>query len=364
MFDALDYDDHQAVITICDSDCGLRAVIAVHSTVLGPALGGVRCWAYESLNEAVRDALRLSRGMSYKNSLAGLGFGGGKSVILGDPRKVKTPQALRSFAQAVDHLNGRYIGAEDVGTTVNDIDLMREVTPYVAGTSCGNAASGDPSPFTAEGVFLCLTAAVGSDDLAGCRVGVLGLGNVGWKLAEKLHNAGADLLVADTNPMRASYAEEKFRARVLDPQELPFAQIDVFAPCALGGTLTLEFAERSPAKIICGAANNQLATPDVDAALWAAGKLYAPDYLVNAGGVISVAAEAAGTYDFNIVRAKVRRIRETALRVFEEARRKNAPTGAVADALAVQRIDERRAAARQTFQISSRQEQAEPWIAS
>lgn len=352
MFDSPDYNDHDEVVTICDPDCGLRAIIAVHSTVLGPALGGVRCWNYGCLNEAVRDVLRLSRGMTYKNSLAGLDFGGGKSVILGDPQKVKTPQALRAFAQAIDKLNGRYIGAEDVGTTVIDIDLMREVTNYVAGTSRGKAASGDPSPFTAEGVFLSLTAAVGTDDLTGCRVGVLGLGNVGWKLAEKLHSAGADLLVADTNSIRAAYAEERFRAEVLEPGTLPFAEMDVFAPCALGGALTLKFAETAPAKIICGAANNQLATPDVDAALWAAGKLYAPDYLVNAGGVINVAAEATGAYDAKLVAAKVRAIGETARRVFDEAKRTDIPTGAVADALASRRMNAARRATRQSVKMT------------
>lgn len=348
MFDTADYDDHEEVVTIHDPATGLRAVIAVHSTALGPGLGGVRCWDYADPNEAVRDALRLSRGMTYKNALAGLDLGGGKSVILGGA-DAKSPDALRAFARAIERLNGRYIGAEDVGMTVADIDLMREVTPFVAGTSGGAAASGDPSPYTAEGVFLSLRAAVeavhGSDDLEGCRVGVLGLGNVGWKLAEKLSDAGATLLVADIRTGNTDQAAAEFGAEVLAPARLPFAELDVFAPCALGGALTQDFVQSAPARIICGAANNQLATPEVDAALWQAGKLYAPDYLVNAGGVMNVAAEASGAYDAERVAAQVRAIADTARRVFAQAKQTNAPTGAVADALAMQRIMAARLAA-------------------
>lgn len=233
--------------------------------------------------------------------------------------------------------------------TVADIDLMRDVTPYVAGTSWGAAASGDPSPHTAEGVFQGMRAAIeaahGSDDLQDCRVGVLGLGNVGGKLAEKLHDAGATLLVADIDAERTARAHDEFGAEVLDPVKLPFAQMDVFAPCALGGALTMDFAETAPVKIICGAANNQLAVPEVDDALWAEGKLYAPDYLVNAGGVMNVAAEASGDYDAYRVATGVRAIRDTAARVFEEAKRTDTPTGAVADALALRRIEAARSAA-------------------
>jgi len=348
MFDTAEYDDHEEVVTISDPATGLRAVIAIHSTALGPGLGGVRCWDYLDPNEAVRDALRLSRGMTYKNALAGLDLGGGKSVILGGPT-AKSPSALHAFARAIDRLGGRYIGAEDVGMTVADIDHMRDVTPYVAGTSWGAAASGDPSPHTAEGVFLGLKAAIesvnGSSDLKGCRVGILGLGNVGWKLAEKLSAAGAVLLVADVNPARTDAAATHFDAQVFAPDRLPYAAMDVFAPCALGGALTVEFAETAPARIICGAANNQLATPDVDAALWESGKLYAPDYLVNAGGVMNVAAEAAGEYDAYRVATQIRAIQDTAKRCFAQAKQSDTPTGAVADALAMARIEAVQAAA-------------------
>ena len=349
MFASPEYDDHEEVVTVADPATGLRAVIAIHSTALGPGLGGVRCWDYADPNDAMHDALRLSRGMTYKNALAGLDLGGGKSVILGDPRRVKTESALRAFARAIDRLDGRYIGAEDVGMSVADIDLMRDVTPYVAGTSWGAAASGDPSPHTAEGVFRGLKAAVaarhGSDDLTDLRVGIVGLGNVGWKLAEKLHDGGAVLLVADLDAARTARAEEEFGAEVLAPDALPMAEMDVYAPCALGGALTLYWAERAPAGIVCGAANNQLAMPEVDAALWEAGKLYAPDYLVNGGGVMNVAAEASGEYDAYRVAMQVRAIGETAARCFEEAKRTDTPTGAVADAIALRRIREAREAA-------------------
>ena len=343
MFDTPDFDGHEEVVCVSCSRSGLQAVIAIHSTALGPALGGIRCWSYDSGSAAIRDALRLSRGMTYKNALAGLDLGGGKSVILGDPKTARSPEALRAFARAVDRLAGRYVGAEDVGMTVADIDLMRDVTPYVAGTSWGAAASGDPSPHTAEGVFLGLRATVkaatGSDDVAGARIGVMGLGSVGWKLAEKLHEAGASLLVADINVPRTVRAAAQLDAEIVDPVRLPFESMDAFAPCALGGVLTRDFAETAPVRVICGAANNQLATPDVDAAMWEAGKLYAPDYLVNAGGVINVAAEAAGEYDAYRVGMKVREIGETTARVIETARREDRPTGAVADAMALARIE-------------------------
>jgi len=343
MFDTPDFDDHEEVVSVSCRRSGLRAVIAIHSTALGPALGGIRCWSYETGAAAVRDALRLSRGMTYKNALAGLDLGGGKAVILGDPKTARSPDALHAFARAIDRLDGRYIGAEDVGMTVADIDLMRDVTPHVAGTSWGASASGDPSPHTAEGVFLGLKATVkaatGSDDLTGARIGVMGLGSVGWKLAERLHEAGASLLIADVNVQRTVRAAARLNAEVVDPVRLPFEPMDVFAPCALGGVLTRDFAESAPVKMICGAANNQLATPDVDAAMWQAGKLYAPDYLVNAGGVMNVAAEAGGEYDAYSVGMKVREIGEITARVIDTARRDDRPTGAVADAMALERIE-------------------------
>jgi len=343
MFDTPDFDDHEEVVSVSCPRSGLKAIIAVHSTALGPALGGIRCWSYESGAAATRDALRLSRGMTYKNALAGLDLGGGKSVILGDPATARSPEALRAFAQAVDRLDGRYIGAEDVGMTVADIDMMRDVTPHLAGTSWGASASGDPSPHTAEGVFLSLKATVkaatGSDDLTDARIGVMGLGAVGWRLAEALHAAGAKLIVADVNVTRTVRAAAQLNAQIIDPVRLPFEEMDVFAPCALGGVLTRDFAESAPVRVICGAANNQLATPDVDAALWETGKLYAPDYLVNAGGVINVAAEAAGEYDAYRVGMAVRGIGETTAQVIETARQEDRPTGAVADAIALARIE-------------------------
>lgn len=342
------HDDHEKVVTITDPESGLRAVIAIHSTALGPALGGIRCWTYPDMSAATHDAMRLAQGMTYKNALAGLPLGGGKSVILGGST-AKTPSALHAFASAIERLNGQYIGAEDVGTTVADIDFMRDVTGHVAGTSWGAAASGDPSPHTAEGVFVGMQAALeavyGSDSMEDCRIGILGLGNVGWKLAEKLSRAGAALLVADLDSARVAAAEAEFGAQAFAPHALPYAPMDVFAPCALGGALTTDFAEGASAGIICGAANNQLAEPSVDAVLWDAGKLYAPDYLVNAGGVMNVAAEALGEYDAYRVATQVRGIRETARDCFIQAKRTDTPTGAIADALALDRIKATSAAA-------------------
>jgi len=247
----------------------------------------------------------------------------------------KTPSALHAFASAIERLNGQYIGAEDVGTTVADIDFMRDVTGHVAGTSWGAAASGDPSPHTAEGVFVGMQAALeavyGSDSMEDCRI--------------ELSRAGAALLVADLDDARVAAAEAEFGAQAFAPHALPYAPMDVFAPCALGGALTTDFAEGASAGIICGAANNQLAEPTVDAVLWDAGKLYAPDYLVNAGGVMNVAAEALGEYDAYRVATQVRGIRETARDCFIQAKRTDTPTGAIADALALDRIKATSAAA-------------------
>lgn len=344
MFDDPEFDNHEEVVVISDPETGLRAVIAIHSTALGPGLGGIRYWNYAHHDEAVSDALRLSRGMTFKNALAGLDLGGAKAVIFGDPGKPKSKAQLAAFARAVDRLEGKYIGAEDVGMSVADIDIMRDITPHLAGTSWGAAASGDPSPFTAEGVFLAMQTAAeaktGSSDLKGSRVGILGIGSVGWSLAEKLHAAGAQLLVADLNKDRVERAVDAFGADFAVAENLAYEQMDIFAPCALGGALDEKFVSKSRAQIICGAANNQLSTPEIDAMLWQAGKLYAPDYLVNAGGVINVAAEAYGEYDAYRVNMTIRLIPQTARDVFEIAKKTDTPTGKVADEMAMARIQE------------------------
>ncbi|MDB6178066.1 amino acid dehydrogenase [Paracoccus sp. Z330] len=279
-----------------DQSAGLHALICVHSTVLGPAAGGCRMWAYASPSEAIRDVTRLARGMTYKNAMADLGLGGGKSVIIGDARRDKTPDMMRAFGRAVQLLEGRYFTAEDVGISPADMAHAAEETEFAVGLS---TASGDPSPWTAEGVFRCLLVGAqhvfGSNDLQGRRVLVQGLGHVGLSLAEKLHDAGADLIVTDINPDAVEDARVRLKADVCAPDAVFDQQMDIFAPCALGGVLTGDHVARLTARLVCGAANNQLATPTVGQDLISRNITYLPDYVVNAGGIISVASEIHGT---------------------------------------------------------------------
>jgi leucine dehydrogenase len=342
VFEHLDFDDHEKVVFAHDPKAGLRAIIAVHSTRAGPACGGVRFWHYRSDAEALTDVLRLSRGMSYKNVMAGLPLGGGKAVIMAGTKRSKSRKLLHAFARALDGLNGAYIAAEDVGVTTDDIAVMREVTPHVAGRADGAHASGDPSPFTAQGVFLGLEAAVrfrlGRRDLEGLRIGVLGLGAVGMKLARLLHGAGARLIVADIDPARVREAKAAFGAKSCAPEELPFQAIDVLAPCALGGLLSAPVIERIQAKLVAGAANNQLADAACGSLLHEKGVLYAPDYVINAGGIINVTGEVADAYDARAASAAIERIPHTLTRIFETAQAKDQPTSEIADAIARERL--------------------------
>lgn len=278
-----------------DPEAGLRAFICIHSTACGPAAGGCRMWPYASVEAARADALRLAEGMTCKNAMAGLGLGGGKSVIIGDARTDKSEALFRAFGKAVDALGGQYYTAEDVGITPADMALVAEETPYAVGLDGGAHGSGDPSPFTAEGVFQCLLvgaeAAFGSADVTGRRVLVQGLGHVGMALAERLHGAGARLIVSDINPAALEEAGRRFGAEVCAPEDVFAQEIDIFAPCALGGVLTEKTAAPLTATLVCGAANNQLATPGVAEVLRGRGVIYLPDYIVNAGGIISVAGE-------------------------------------------------------------------------
>ncbi|MEL6979647.1 MAG: Glu/Leu/Phe/Val dehydrogenase dimerization domain-containing protein [Pseudomonadota bacterium] len=329
---------HEQVDFAADPESGLRAILAVHNTRRGPALGGLRLWRYASGAEALTDALRLSRGMTYKAALADLPLGGGKSVILLEPEQEKTPALMRAMGAAVERLGGRYIAAEDVGASPADMDLMRERTSHVTGLSSG---VGDPSPWTAEGVFLCLKAAVrlklGRDDLSGVRVTVKGLGSVGARLARRLAAAGAALTLADLREEIAASLAAELGGRVCGPDEAVSAPAEVFAPCALGGDLAGEALERLGAPIICGAANNQLGAPEDGARLAAAGALYCPDYLVNAGGLISVARPAIGM-DEPAARHPApppRSLRPTSPAT---PRASGAPTAAIADRLAEARF--------------------------
>ena len=288
-------DSHEAVYKVTDADTGLTAVIAIHSTQNGPAAGGLRMKPYDSFDEALEDALRLSRGMTYKNAAAELPLGGGKAVILGDPNIDKTPALLRAFGQAVAALQGRYITAEDMGMTPEDMAEIATQTQFAAGLQGGNFGSGDPSPITAQGVFNGIRTAaefrLGSRDLTGRVVAVQGLGHVGWDLCKRLRAAGAEIVVTDISAERVKQAVTCFGARPVALTDIYGVEADIFAPCAIGGILNTETIPQLRVSVVAGAANNQLATlADADT-LHARGILYAPDFVVNGGGIVNVATE-------------------------------------------------------------------------
>lgn len=333
IFEHPDFDDHEQVMFARDAAAGLTAIIAVHSTSLGPSLGGCRIWKYDSEIEAISDVLRLSRGMTYKAALAGLPLGGGKSVVLADAHTQKTPEMMRAMGRAVERLAGRYIVAEDVGATVADIDLMAEETSSVSGRSGG---TGDPSPWTAEGVFLSMQAAAQErwgTGLEGRSVTVKGLGSVGASLCEKLHFAGAALRVADIRADAMIRVCQMTGAKPVPPEGAHAEPTEIFAPCALGAGLNVGTIPEIEAEIVCGAANNQLATPDDGILLKARKILYAPDYLVNAGGLISVAREPLGMSAPD-AEAKLKAIPETLRCVLKVAVQRDVCPGAAADGVA------------------------------
>jgi leucine dehydrogenase len=286
---------HEEVYRVEDAETGLRGFVALHSTRLGPAAGGLRMRVYDSDEAALADVLNLSRGMSYKNAAAGLPLGGGKAVIMGDPATDKTPALLRAMGRAIDALKGRYWTAEDMGMSPADMAEIARATRYVAGRDQGQHASGDPSPVTARGVAAAMRAGAarlwGSDDLRGRHVAVQGLGHVGWHLCRILHDAGARLSVADMEPARAATTAREFGAEVVRPEAIHACATDIFAPCAIGGVLNAETIPDIRARMVCGAANNQLASPQDANGLHARGILYLPDYVANGGGIINVAAE-------------------------------------------------------------------------
>ncbi|MAA98896.1 MAG: amino acid dehydrogenase [Stappia sp.] len=339
VFDHPEFDAHEQVVFGHDEATGLSTIIAVHSTALGPALGGCRMWAYPNPGEALTDALRLSRGMTYKNALAGLDLGGGKAVILADPRRDKTQALLAAFGGQVDRLAGSYITAEDVGISDADMEVVATRTAHVRGIRA--TGLGDPSPYTALGVFRGIQAALahrfGSDDPAGRTVTVQGLGHVGMDVARRLHEAGARLTVADIHQPAVERAVAAFGAKSVAADRAHAAEADVFVPCALGAGLNDETIPELGAPIVAGAANNQLAEERHDAALRKRGVLYAPDYAINAGGVISVALGEPGVGDAAI-RAKVEAIGDTLARIFRIADESDQPTQAVADRLAMERL--------------------------
>ena len=293
--------DHEQVVFCNNSDVGLKAIIAIHNTQLGPALGGTRMWNYKTEDEALIDVLRLSKGMSYKASAAGLNLGGGKAVIIGDPKTQKSEALFRSFGRFVNSLNGRYITAEDVGTTVREMEYVFMETPWVTGIPKAFGGSGDPSPYTAHGVLMAIKASVkekfGADHLKGIRIAVEGLGNVGYHLVEYLAKADANLIVADIDKEKAAKTAAKFGARLVAPEEIATVECDVFSPCALGAVINDQSIARLKTKVVCGGANNQLAEPRHGDMLREMNILYAPDYVTNAGGLMNVFVELEAISD-------------------------------------------------------------------
>ncbi|MEU7900579.1 Glu/Leu/Phe/Val dehydrogenase dimerization domain-containing protein [Nonomuraea sp. NPDC049152] len=338
-------DTHEQVVFCADEQSGLRAIIAIYNTALGPALGGTRFYPYESEQAALADVLNLSKGMAYKNALAGLDLGGGKAVIIGDPATMKSEALLRAYGRFVQSLNGRYYTACDVGTFSEDMDLVARESRFVTGRTVAHGGAGDSSILTAFGVFQGMRASSsfvwGTASLRGKRVGVEGVGKVGHRLVEHLIDDGAEVVVCDVN----AAAVERVRQRhpsvevVASAAELTAADIDVYAPCALGSALDDTVVAQLRAKIVCGGANNQLAHVGVEKQLADRGILYAPDYVVNSGGVIQVADEIEG-FNMERARAKASQIFDTTLKIFAIAAEEGVPPAVAADRLAERRMSE------------------------
>ena len=334
-----DFDAHEEVQFITADQCGLRAIIAVHSTHLGPAAGGCRLWHYAKDEDALTDALRLSRGMSYKNAMAGLPLGGGKAVILADAERHKTPDMLHAFGKAVEHLGGRYVTAEDVGMSVADMIEVARNTKYVAGMPAeGSEVGGDPGPHTSLGVFLGIKAAVkqalGKDSLAGLHIALQGAGSVASGVALHACTEGAKLSIADVDPAKAQKLADAVSGAVVATDDILSLDADVFSPNALGAILTEQSIATLKAPIVAGGANNQLATPADGARLQARGILYAPDYVINAGGIINVCTEYLGDGDAALVRQRIEGIPTRLAEIWAESKGSGRDPAAVADAMA------------------------------
>ncbi len=348
LFDSPAFEGHEGVHSFYDEKTGLKTIIAVHSTARGPAAGGCRMWPYASADAALEDALRLSRAMSYKNAMADLELGGGKAVIIGDSRTMKTPALFEAFGRAVDTLGGSYWTAEDVGVSPADLMSARKQTRFVAGLEGHAAASGDPSPVTAEGVFRGVRLAVRralNRDLDGVTVAIQGVGHVGAYLAEKLHAAGAKLIITDVNETALAQVAARTGAKIVAPGAIFDAEADVFAPCAMGGAINATTLPKLKAKVIAGGANNQLADLKIGRQVFERGMLYAPDYVINGGGIINVAGEIRAleqnaAFDDAWVGAKLDRLTATLEEVLDRAVTEARPTHEVANEMAKARIDQ------------------------
>lgn len=333
VFRNISFDDHEQISFIAEPKSGLRAIVAIHNTQRGPAMGGCRMWNYASEAQALHDVLRLSRGMTYKNAVAGLPIGGGKCVIWGDPKKDKSPALFEALGQALERMGGRYITAEDVGTTPDDMAHVGKQTQYVAGLG----TTGDPSPYTALGCFVGARAAIKHhlrrDSFEGLTVAVQGLGNVGYDYARRLYQAGAELIVADMDTHVLERARSELNAKIVNADAIYDVRADIYAPCALGGTVNAATLDRLNVKIIAGGANNQLSGPGIGPLLRQKGILYVPDFVINAGGIVKVCYEYFKKPE-DEVEKRVVRIENTLLKLFQLADQKGDDTSRIADELA------------------------------
>ena len=346
VFGQMSFDDHEQIVFCNDKDTGLKAIIGIHNTVLGPALGGTRMWQYNSEWEALNDVLRLSRGMTFKSAITGLNLGGGKAVIIGDAKTQKTSKLMCRFGEFVHSLSGRYITAEDVGMATEDMDIVREVTPFVTGISESKGGAGNPSPITAYGVFMGMKAAAkykyGSDILEDKNIFVQGIGNVGEALVEHLANEGAKVTISDISQERLQEVKSKYDVTIYGGSDIYSEEMDIYAPCALGATINDDTINKLRADIIAGAANNQLANElRHGILLQERGIVYAPDFLINAGGIINVYAELENYGKAEIMR-KTENIYNTTLEIFENARQNNLSTHNAALNIAKDRIATRK----------------------
>ncbi|TDI76076.1 MAG: Glu/Leu/Phe/Val dehydrogenase [Bacteroidetes bacterium] len=346
VFGQLSFENHEQIVFCNDKDTGLKAIISIHNTVLGPALGGTRMWNYSTEWHALNDVLRLSRGMTYKSAITGLNLGGGKAVIIGDAKTQKNPELMLRFGEFVHSLGGRYITAADVGMVTDDMDLLRTVTPYVTGISEEKGGAGNPSPITAYGVFMGMKAAskfkFGSDDLEDKVVYVEGIGNVGEALVEHLCNEGAKIYISDIDQDRLEEVRDKYSATIYDGNNLHAEEMDIYSPCALGATINDVTIDQLKAKVIAGAANNQLADEEKHGLLLREkGIVYAPDFLINAGGIISVYAELENYGKQEIIR-KTENIFNTTLEILSNAETNEISTHQAALDIAQAKIDIRK----------------------
>ena len=346
VFGQLSFDDHEQIVFCNDKDTGLKAIIGIHNTVLGPALGGTRMWSYNSEWDALNDVLRLSRGMTFKSAVTGLNLGGEKAVIIGNAKTQKTPELMKRFGEFVHSLSGRYITAEDVGMETSDMDLVRTVTPYVTGISEEKGGAGNPSPITAYGVFMGMKAAAkyayGSDLLEDKVIYVEGIGNVGEALVENLSNEGAKIYISDINQERLEEVRDKYGVEIYGGSNLYAEEMDIYAPCALGATVNNHTIHQINAKVIAGAANNQLADEQKHGLmLREKGIVYAPDFLINAGGIINVYAELEN-YDRQEIIRKTENIYNTTLEILSNAETNGITTHQAAFNVAQARIDARK----------------------